>query len=191
MKKLVTGSLMAALILVGMSPVWADSEMFFTGGGIIKEGKGMDARKITFAADVSLIDEGQPAGHFQVNFHDVDDIYGLDQGRFSAADFSDMAIDSRDFISPDDHLFVRFRAYGTFNGEEDWCVLARFSDFGRPARQHSAIDNAADATRLILFNPQGDLVYDTAHDYPREQAWRTLLDGGNVTVHIRIDSEQP
>ena len=31
--------------------------------------------------------------------------------------------------------------------------------------------------------------YDTAFDYPRDQGWRTLLDGGNVSVHITASTD--
>jgi hypothetical protein len=46
-----------------------------------------------------------------------------------------------------------------------------------------------DAVRIQLVNPNGEYVYDTAWEaeFPREQGWRHLLDGGNISVHISED----
>ena len=67
-----------------------------------------------------------------------------------------------------------------------WSVLVRFTDYGAPGRKKSLPPGYGDSLRVMLFDPSGNTVYDTAFDYPREQSWRTLLDGGNVSAHIRL-----
>jgi hypothetical protein len=81
---------------------------------------------------------------------------------------------------------VRIEASGRLDGADGWSVLVRFSDFGIPVNDTTLPSGHADALRVILFDPSGDAVYDTALDYPREQSWRTLLDGGNVAVDMKL-----
>lgn len=190
--KLLFGFTVAVLFTVAADPVLAGSETFFTGGGILKEGQGRDARKITFSVNVHVDQDDQVSGHFQVNFQQLDDYYNLDKSRFTTAEFTDLVIATRDFVTPDDHFFVRLDAIGQLDGEDGWRVLARFADWGAPVHDPADSGNLADSVRIMLFAPfGGELVYDTARDYPREQVYRTLLDGGNVTVHFEVDPMSP
>ena len=103
------------LTLVSVS-VTAASETAFSGGGIIRDGHGPDAKKITFSTDILIDEEGQNAGFLQFIFHDLDDVFDLDKSRFIASDFSEVSILTRSFESPDDHFFIRIRAHGQLDG---------------------------------------------------------------------------
>jgi hypothetical protein len=83
---------------------------------------------------------------------------------------------------------VKISAQGELNGAEDWSVVIRFADFGTPVRNKALPPNHADAVRIQLFDPAAVLVYDTgwAQENWREQSRRALLDGGNVTVDMRL-----
>lgn len=173
------------ILLTLVSAPVAASETAFSGGGIIRDGQGPDAKKITFSTDILIDEEGQNAGFLQFVFHNLDDVFDLDKSRFIASDFSEVSISTRSFELPDDHFFIRIRAHGQLDGEDGWSVLARFTDFGPPNSAGVETGNARDAVRIMLFAPSGvEAWYDTALDYPREQSWCALLDGGNVTVHF-------
>lgn len=187
----------AMLAILAAGPVVAESNALFAGGGFIKEGTGADAKRIGFSVNLFVDAGGTSAGHLQFKFHNVDDSFGLDGSRFVATEFGDVAIVTRYLPDADGtpYTFVRIEARGRLDGEDGWSVLARFSDFGAPVRNKSLPTDYADALRLMLFRPDGvGAFYDTARlstedepvDFPREQSWRTLLDGGNVTVDIRL-----
>ena len=176
---------LAGFCCLAAGPAAADADVLFTGGGIIKDGSGADAKRITFS--VSLFADANELydGHLDFAFHNLDDSYGLDRSRFTASDFDSVYVASHDLVGTP-YTFVRIVALGRLNGGDGWSVLARFSDFGVPVGDNTLPFNHADALRIRLFNPEGVAVYDTALDYPREQAWRHLLDGGNVTVDLRL-----
>jgi hypothetical protein len=163
----------------------AGSDVLFTGGGIIKDGSGAAAKRITFSVNLFVDADGMSAGHLGFGFHKLDDIYGLDRSRFKASDFDSVVIETR-YRDATPFTFVRIEARGSLDGQDGWSVLARFSDFGVPVSDAALPPEHADALRITLFGPGGDAVYDTALDYPREQSWRTLLDGGNVAVDMRL-----
>jgi len=192
--KLITGAIFALLSLSGADALLAESITTFTGGGVIRDGHGTDAHKVTFSVDMYAEEPGPAAGFLQINFHDIGDPYGLDKSRFTASEFSQFYVDSRDFEAPGDHYFIRIVAEGRLDGEDGWSVLVRFTDHGTPglSRQHS--EDFRDTVRIMLFDPDPlhvEAVYDTALDYPRDESWRTLLDGGNVTVNISFSSGSP
>ena len=180
-------------------PVVANSETFFTGGGIIKEGHGKDANKITFGVNIFTNELGAPStGSLQINFHNTYYDYlgndNFDKCKFMTTDITGGVIETRllDGNPDNDYIFVRIEAFGQFNGEDGWSTVTRFSDFGQPGT-----GILSDAVRIQIYDPSGELVYDTGsgpvpvgetmmiYDYPHEQSWRTILDGGNVTVHYQ------
>jgi len=219
MKKLILGTLLAVVVAVITFPIVVNSETvltrnaIITGGGIITEGHGKDASKITFGVHVlikyivnengdpidetgEVSDDGQllfaepPIGNFHINFHNIDND-DLDKGKFTTTDITAVRIApaSRPEIGDIPYIFVNMEANGKFNGENGWAIVVRISDFGAPGKAKKAIpDNAVDAIRISVFNYNeiDPAVYDTATgqvDFPWEQAHRTLLDGGNVTVY--------
>ncbi|KPK51869.1 MAG: hypothetical protein PVI25_10560 [Gammaproteobacteria bacterium] len=178
-------SAIVVLFSLTAGPVLAGSDVLFTGGGLIKDGTGADAKRITFSVGLFVDVDGMTDGHLDFHFHNLDDVYALDQSRFTASVFDSVLIETqyRDTVP---YTFVRIEASGSLDGVEGWSVLARFSDFGVPVNNKEMLPENADALRIRLFGPGGDAVYDTALDYPRDQAWRTLLDGGNVSVDMRL-----
>lgn len=189
-KKWILGAALTAASLMGAGPVSADTEMLFTGGGIIREGYGPEARKITFSVDLFAAAAGQVSGEIQFHFHSIGDV-GLDKSHFVANDFSDFYVNTVENTELGTFQFIRIEANGQLNGEDGWRVLARFTDFGSPVKRKEKSDPASDAVRIVLLDPYGEVVYDTAQDYPREQSFRTLLDGGNVTLYVTIDPMAP
>jgi len=220
MKKRILGTLLVVLFAMITFPILANSETVFThdaiitGGGIITEGHGKDAPKITFGVDVFIqyfvnengepVDESgipvdpngplvfaePPIGDFHINFHNTSND-ALDKGKFTATDIFAVAIHPGSYQDPNDedtHLYARIDANGKFNGEDGWSIIVRLTDFGAPGKvKKTNPDTAADAIRITLFEG-AELVYNTAAldgDYPREQSWRTLLDGGNVVIYYQ------
>lgn len=179
-----TAAVAIGLLLIA-SPALAGSDVLFTGGGIIKDGRGADAKRISFSVNLFANAEGITKGHLGFHFHNLDDSYGLDRSRFTASEFDSVIIRTQ-YADTTPYTFVRIEASGRLDGRDGWSVLVRFSDFGVPVNDNALPSEHADALRVILFEPGGNSVYDTALDYPREQAWRTLLDGGNVTVDIEL-----
>jgi len=179
-------STLAAILCLTAGPALADSGALFTGGGFIKDGRGAAAKRISFAVDLYVSADGIGAGHLQFHFHNLDDSYGLDQSRFSTTEFDSVFIEAREREDATAFTFVRIEAGGRLDGMDGWSVLVRFTDYGAPGRYRSSPPGYADSLRVMLFDPSGDAVYDTALDYPREQSWRTLLDGGNVSADIRL-----
>ena len=217
MNKMMCGTILVVLLALITWPLSANSETVFTrdaiitGGGIITEGHGKDAPKITFginlfveyfvnengdpidetgevSANGQLLFAEEPTGEFYINFHNTsnDD---LDKGKFTTTDVSAIRINPASF--PDstgdpNFIFVSMTANGKFNGEYGWSIVVRISDFGSPGNSRANKDNLSDAIRISLIDPDEIRVYDTATldgDYPRNQGWRTLLDGGNITVY--------
>jgi hypothetical protein len=178
-------SSLIALYGLASGPAFASSDVIFTGGGVIKDGSRADAKRISFSVNLFVNSEGASEGHLKFIFHNLDDIFGLDQSRFDTTDFDSINITTR-YFDTTPFTFVRIEARGRLNGGDGWSVLARFTDFGTPVNNKALPPEHADALRISLFDPSGIAVYDTALDYPREQSWRTLLDGGNVTVDMRL-----
>ncbi len=185
--KWILGSALVLLFSLTAGPVLAGSDVLFTGGGIIRDGSGAAAKRITFSVNLFVDADGLTAGHLRFGFHNLDDIYALDQSRFTTSDFDSVLIETH-YLDTTSYTFVRIEASGSLDGQDGWSVLARFSDFGVPVNDPALPPGHADALRLMLFDPSGVAVYDTALDYPREQSWRTLLDGGNVAVDMRLAS---
>jgi hypothetical protein len=188
--KLILRSALTALFVLSATPVWAGSEIFLTGGGVIRDGRGPDARKITFSVDLFATQDGQNDGQIQFQFHRVGNP-DLDKSRFTANDFSEFSVYTNESETLGIYQFIRIWAHGQLNGEDGWSVLLRVTDFGTPVGGKDKLDGRVDAVRIMLFEPDGDAVYDTAQDYPREQGWRALLDGGNVVLHFSFDSTVP
>ena len=189
-KKWVPGAALAVFLAAGAVSAWAGSEAFIQGGGVISTGHGQDAPKITFSLDIYVPDDGQAIGFFETHFHHVNDVYDLDKSHFMATEFSEVRINSNT-VSGQDFLFVSFEAYGTLDGTDGWSVTVRIADFGSPGEAKKEAGALTDAVRLTLFDSLGGgAVYDTATldpaDFPREQSWRTFLDGGNITVQVNI-----
>jgi hypothetical protein len=183
-KKLLLGVVLAALFALTVNPISANSGVCVTGGGMITEGQGKEAPKITFGLNVFVDPSGHPAGHLEVNFHNVYDDE-LDKAVFksSGIDWFSSSLNELDGI---EYNFVSLTFNGQLNGEEGWSISIRLSDFGEPGKGKRGSGNHSDAVRISLFNPSVENVYDTAtegQDFPREQAWRTLLDGGNIQIH--------
>ena len=173
-------------MLIACSHSWADSNLFFTGGGIILEGHGKKQLNITFAVNVYNDEYAQPAGFMQTSFHNTTSGV-LDKGKFVSKEVTEFYVDQRELggIENSEYLFVRIRAVGQFDGQDGWTVTARFSDFGIPDHSGKFVPEILnDAVRIQVRDQYDNFVYDTAaeDEYPREQSWRTLLDGGNVTV---------
>jgi hypothetical protein len=183
--KWILGPALLAPLSLTTGPVLTGSDVLFTGGGIIKDGRGAAAKRITFSVNLFVDADGMNAGHLGFGFHNLDDTYGLDQSRFKTSDIDSVLIETR-YLDTTPYNFVRFEARGSLNGPEGWSLLVRFFDFGAPVRGTDMPPRHGDALRISLFDPSGVAVYDTASDYPREQAWRTLLDGGNVAVDMRL-----
>lgn len=179
---------LAVLFCLTVAPAFAASDMLFTGGGFIKDGKGAAAKRISFSVSLFVEADAASEGHLSFRFHNLDDQDGLDQSRFRATQFDSVRIATR-YLETTPYTFVRIEASGKLNGADGWSVLARFSDFGVPVRNKALQTNHSDALRVILFDPSGVDVYDTALDFPREQSWRALLDGGNVAVDMRLNAK--
>jgi len=218
MNKLILGTLLTVLLTVCAHPILANSETFLTrnaiitGGGIITEGDGKNAIKITFGVNILITyyvnEEGQPVdeygnvvdngkllfaespkGNFHINFHNTGYNNDINKGKFTTTDIHGVAIRPGSYQDPNDednHIFARIEAHGKLNGETGWSILVRFSDFGAPGKVNKADpDNLADAIRISVFDPSDVYVYGTSADFPWDQARRTLLDGGNITVYYQ------
>ena len=178
-----TAAAVGSLLIAG--PTLAGSDVLFTGGGIIKDGSAAAAKRISFSVNLFANADGISTGHLGFRFHNLDDSYDLDQSRFTASEFDSVYIETH-YLDTTPYTFVRIEASGRLDGAVGWSVLVRFSDFGIPVNDKALPSGHADALRVILFDPSGDAIYDTALDYPREQSWRTLLDGGNVAVDMKL-----
>ena len=184
-----------------------------TGGGIMTDGDGKAKPKITFGLNVlikyfadengTFVDEygnvtnnnelvfaEPPEGNIYINFHNTgnDDV---DKGKFITTEITWMRINPQsypDSTGEPNYIFVSLRADGKFNGEDGWSLTFRLSDFGNPGNSKATKNNLSDAVRITIIDPDGTIVYDTASmgiGFPREQGWRTLLDGGNITVYYQ------
>lgn len=187
--KLMFFSAVAALFSLAASPALADADVIFSGGGIIRDESGADAKRITFSVNLFAASGGASTGQLQFHFHNLDDSYGLDRSRFTASDFDEVYFETR-YFEDTPYTYVRIRARGELNGGAGWSMTVRFADFGVPVRNVALPPNHADAVRIQLFDPTDVHIYDTgwAQENWREQGWRTLLDGGNVTVDMRLAS---
>jgi hypothetical protein len=159
------------------------------GGGIIKEGAGTDENKITFSFNVYADDDvPEGVGHFQAQFHRLALHPDLEKCRFFSRDITGFDIRPGDLESTP-YTFVKIWANGRLDGEDNWSVIIRFADFGNPKKKKGLPQNHVDAVRIQLVNPNGENVYDTAweNEFSREQGWRHLLDGGNISVYVSGD----
>jgi hypothetical protein len=179
---------LTALLSLTPGPAFSSSDVIFTGGGIIKDGSTTTMKRISFSVNLYVNSDGAMEGHLKLNFHNLDHTYGLDRSRFNASGFDSVFIETH-YFDTTPYTFVRIEAHGQLNNADGWSVLVRFSDFGVPVTDKELPPNHADAMRIMLFDPSGIAVYDTALDYPREQSWRTLLDGGNVSVDMMLATD--
>jgi hypothetical protein len=182
MKKYILCTFLAVFLVMSAQQVIAECVPFLTGGGVITEGHGKNKLNITFAVNL-FIYEGEPAlGSLQVNFHNVDN-EDVNFSGFSSIDtFSEVYFEVRE-QDGEEFVFVRFIATGQFNGEDGWSILVHLTDYGKPGIGKKDAEDLSDAVRFTLIAPDTNLAYDTALSFPREQVWRVLLDGGNLTFH--------
>jgi hypothetical protein len=187
MKKLLAVFFAAFFLAVNGEPIFADSETFVTGTGIITEGQGRDAPEITFGVQIFIDEAGECAGNFAINFHNTNNIE-VDQGVFIATEFTYIAIGTAAYEYPTgvftDYTYALIGANGLFNGEDDWSVMINFADFGKSGRSKSHADMPSDAVRIRLIdNFAAETVYETPQDFSTDQEQRTLLAGGNIAVY--------
>ena len=182
MKRYIICFFLAVSLVMSAQPVIAECVPFLTGGGIITEGHGRNKLNITFAVNL-FIYEGEPAlGSLQVNFHNVD-YEDINFSDFSSIDtFSEVYFEARKSDGKE-FVFVRFKATGQLNGEDGWSIEAHLTDYGEPGIGKKNAENLSDSVRFTLIDPDNNQAYDTALSFPREQVWRVLLDGGNLTFH--------
>ncbi len=184
MKKLMISITLAVLFLMIPHYALAKPDTKVTAGGALFEGKGKDAQKITFGLNISIDEEGQYSGHIQINFHNVLDD-SLDKSKFKSTNINEIW-SSENIYDEEKFHFIGVNTSGQLNGEVGWALVIRMSDFGEPGRTKLDTYNLSDAMRISVFNPIDVHVWDTAMEdvgYPREQAWRTLLNGGNIKAH--------
>ena len=127
----ITVTLAATAAAVGFllvsGPTLAGSDVLFTGGGIIKDGRAAAAKRISFSVNLFANADGISKGHLGFRFHNLDDSYGLDRSRFTASEFDSVLIETH-YRDTTPYTFVRIEASGRLNGADGWSVLARFSD---------------------------------------------------------------
>jgi hypothetical protein len=152
-----------------------------TGGGQIRSDA--PGRRVGFDGGASLAIDGASHGEFQVGFHDVSNPH------LSGSEFRGTPVDGVTFLSdeaeegpgPPQALFdeVHFEVSGELDGVP--CRLrVDATDHGEPASGGSD----ADAIRLRLDCPGAWLDYDTALDFPEEEApGLHRLDSGNLQIH--------
>jgi hypothetical protein len=220
MKNLIFGMIVTVLIAGFVHPISVYSQTIsvrdaiITGGGIITEGQGKDALKITFGVNIlikyfadengTFVDEygnetinnelvfvEPPVGNINIIFHNTGYNEDIDKGKFTTTEITWMRINPQSYPDPENepnYIFVSLTGDGTFNGEDGWTLTLRLSDFGAPGFSKATNDNLSDAVRITIRDPDGLIIYDTAnmdYGFPREQGWRTLLDGGNLTVYYQ------
>jgi hypothetical protein len=183
-RTLILGPAMLAILAVATAPCLGDNEITVTGGGIIKEGAGALLNKITFSVNVYADDDvPQGTGHFQARFHRLPLHPDLEMSRFFSTEITGLYIGD---CSERPCTFIKIWADGRLDGEADWSVVIRLTDFGNPPHKKGPPIDHADAIRIQLFDPDDFHVYDTAWEgeFSREQSWRHLLDGGNISVQV-------
>ena len=183
-RTLFLGPAIVAIIATAATPCLADNEITITGGGIIKEGVGLSLNKITFSVNVYVDDDvPQGIGHFRARFHRLPLHPDLEMSRFFSTEITDFYIDACNAMPC---TLIKIWADGRLDGEADWRVEIRLTDFGNPPNKKGLPWNYADAIRIQLVDPDDIPVYDTAliGEFTREQSWRHLLDGGNISVHV-------
>ena len=189
-RTLLLGLGIVAILAVAATPCVADNEITVNGGGIIKEGLGLDLNKITFSVNVYADDDvPEGIGHFQARFHHLALHPDLERSGFFSNEITGLYLSENEFhdgIITTPYTFIKIWADGRLGREEGWSVVIRLSDFGTPPEKKGLPYNHADGVRIQLFDPDGIHVYDTAWEgeFSREQSWRHVLDGGNVSVHV-------
>ena len=182
--RLILGPAIAAILAVAATPCLAENEITVNGGGIIKEGVGAYLNKITFSVNVYADDDiPEGTGHFQTRFHRLPLHPELEMSRFFSSEITGFS-----FRPCTDRpcIFIKIWAEGRLDGKEGWEVIIRLTDFGNPPNKMNLPPDDADAIRIQLFDPDNNHVYDTAWEgeFSREQSWRHLLDGGNISVRV-------
>lgn len=178
------GPAIVAILAVVATPCLADNEITVNGGGIIKEGVGTNLNKITFSVNVYADDDiPEGTGHFQARFHRLPLYPELEMSRFFSREITGFSVSP---CTARPCVFIKILAEGRLDGEEGWGVVIRMTDFGNPPGEKGLPPDYGDAIRISLFDPEDNHVYDTAWEgeFSREQSWRHLLDGGNVSVHV-------
>lgn len=166
-------------------------EHFVTGGGIITEGRGKTAARITFGGNVGFTLEGDIVGQWNIVFHNVNND-AIDKGHFHTTQFTELYFGNVDACpEPDppdaEYNYAHFVAFGEFNGVPGWKVRFNMTDYGEGKR----VD--PDGIRIRLYNTSNVVVYDSSDsgspvgDFPNQgicaTANRTWLDGGNIQIH--------
>jgi hypothetical protein len=166
-------------------------EPFVTGGGIITEGRGKTAAKITFGGNVGFDENGDEVGQWNINFHNVNNP-DIAKGHFHSTEITDIGFfDIVACPEPDppdaDYNYAHFVATGRFNGVDGWEVRFNMTDYGEGNKTEP------DGIRVRLWDASHVLVYDSSAtgtppgDFPNEGgcalANRTRLDGGNIQIH--------
>jgi hypothetical protein len=183
-RRYILGPAIVASLAVAAAPCLADNAITVNGGGIIKEGVGANLNKITFSVNIYADDDiPEGTGHFQARFHRLPLHPELEMTRFFSREITGFSFTP---CAAGPCIFIKLWAEGRLDGEEGWEVVIRFTDVGNPQNEESLPLDYGDAIRIQLFDPDGNHVYDTAWigEFSREQSWRHLLDGGNVTVHV-------
>ena len=67
-RKLASALALTALFSLSGGPTLADSNVLFTGGGIVVDGKGVDAKRISFSVNLFAESGGMSMGHLQFHF---------------------------------------------------------------------------------------------------------------------------
>ena len=185
MKKLLISVVIALLFTLIPQYALAKPHQSVTAGGVLFEGKGKDAQKITFGFNIFKIDKEEYKGHIQVNFHNVLDD-SLDKTKFNSTKINEIWFSENDLDGVPYH-FIGVNASGQFTGEDGWTLVIRMSDFGEPGKASLDTGKYSDAMRISVFDPYNQNVWDSSANatvgFPREQAWRTLLNGGNIKAH--------
>jgi hypothetical protein len=167
-------------------------EGFLTGGGQIDDGRGRNAKSISFGGNVGFLADFSLVGQWETNFHNVS-VDSLDKARFHST-----AITSLQFFNdggagpnppPANANVALFTATGRLNGEDGWTLNVCLADRGEPGRQNDSI-------RVRLINPGGVVMYDSrgSTDFVSEDPGgqggvcdsRHKLDAGNLQIHSGV-----
>ncbi len=154
-----------------------------TGGGQLRAGPA--GRRLSFAGNVGVAIDGTLHGEFQAHFHDVANP-SLSGGHLHGALVETVVFGSDDSEEPADPPQVAFdEVHFQVSGELDGlpCQLrVDATDHGEPASGGNAGADA-DAIRLRLDCPGALLDYDSALDFPEQEAvGLSALHSGNLQI---------
>jgi hypothetical protein len=156
---------------------------FVTGGGGIRQGKGKNARHVSFGGVASVALDASLHGRFQTGFHNVSNLNVM--GKHFHGSLLQILVFGADAGEepPDPPTAVFNEARFIFDGRVGTlaCQLrADVTDHGEPAQ--SGPDQ--DSIRLRLDCPGAAFDYDSVSDFPQEEAVGLHhLDAGNLQIH--------